>query len=184
MFALIEFAYMIQDNRSAEYGRFELSKTVLETVEAFLLNLSCASKNVDRTLGARTVFRTQISYRFLHDELRQYMDIELLHSFLKCDNIQRLITRKFDSQCEIESNDFDRFISVCQRIIFGLVCMHQSGRHYIHEDPCNTEKAIQILESVVDNLDCLFLHLRESPFLCFRSLSAPKNGAHVTGSDH
>lgn len=161
--ALIEFAFLLQDSSSAGSQRAKLSKTVLETVEAFLFNLSCPSKNVDQA------FRTKISYRFLHGELRQCMKIELLHSFLKCNSLQSLITRKFENQCEVESNGFDPLIAACQRLMFGLVRMHQSGRQYIHEDPCNTEKAIQTFASVADNLDCLFLHLRESPFLCVRS---------------
>jgi hypothetical protein len=47
-------------------------------------------------------------------------------------------------------------------LICGLVCMNKTGRAYLKASPGDKEKGIHVLESVSDNIDCLFLHLREN----------------------
>jgi hypothetical protein len=72
-----------------------------------------------------------------------------------------------------------------QRLIGGLVRMNQSGRNYTQlAEPYSNDgtcKAMRVLDSISDNVDCLFLHLRENEELvCFRehtTISKPKAAA-------
>jgi hypothetical protein len=49
-----------------------------------------------------------------------------------------------------------------QRFIAGVVRMNKSGRNYIKREPSNAIKGIAILDSVSENVDCMFVHLREN----------------------
>jgi hypothetical protein len=44
--------------------------------------------------------------------------------------------------------------------------MNTAGRHFIQDNSTNKLQGVRVLHSVVDNLHCLFLHLRESPLHC------------------
>jgi hypothetical protein len=56
-----------------------------------------------------------------------------------------------------------------QNLIGGIVRMNQSGRNYIQVDPGDKLKGAHVLGSVYDNLNGLFLHLRENAALCNRN---------------
>jgi hypothetical protein len=55
-----------------------------------------------------------------------------------------------------------------QELILGMIAMNKAGRDYVEKDPGNKLKGCLVLEAIADDLDCLFLHLRESPSLCHR----------------
>jgi ankyrin repeat protein len=55
-------------------------------------------------------------------------------------------------------------------LIGGLVRMNKSGRSRALMDPSNKLAGLAVLNSISDNVDCLFLHLRENPSLCNRHL--------------
>jgi ankyrin repeat protein len=60
-----------------------------------------------------------------------------------------------------------------QRLVSGIVRMHRAGRDYIMRTSWNdTEKGVRVLDSVNDNVDCLFLHFRESPRLFLKANQA------------
>ena len=48
----------------------------------------------------------------------------------------------------------------------ALVLLNKAGRRYMASDPSNHQAGVRVLEQVVDNINCLFLHLRENPLLC------------------
>jgi hypothetical protein len=53
-----------------------------------------------------------------------------------------------------------------QRLINGIVRMNRAGRDYVMQTSRDDkEKGVRVLESVHDNVECLFLHFRESPRL-------------------
>jgi hypothetical protein len=52
-----------------------------------------------------------------------------------------------------------------RNLLFGIETINTAGRNYIQDDPTNKLQGVRVLKAVVDNLDCLFLHLRESPLL-------------------
>jgi hypothetical protein len=47
-----------------------------------------------------------------------------------------------------------------------LLRMNRAGRVYLTTDPTHRRKGSQVLESAKDDLDGLYLHLRENPLLC------------------
>jgi hypothetical protein len=54
-------------------------------------------------------------------------------------------------------------------LICGLVRMNKSGRNYFLEDSGDRLQGLIVLESVSNNFDCLFIHLRENSMaLCNR----------------
>jgi hypothetical protein len=53
-------------------------------------------------------------------------------------------------------------------LIHGLVRMNKSGRSIALQNPSNTTAGLSVLACVSDNVDCMFLHLRENPSLCNR----------------
>jgi hypothetical protein len=55
-----------------------------------------------------------------------------------------------------------------QDLICGVIRMNQCGRNYIQQEPSNKLCGVCVLEAALDNVDCLFLHVRESPYLSQR----------------
>jgi hypothetical protein len=49
-----------------------------------------------------------------------------------------------------------------QSLLCGLVRMNKAGRNYIQGDPSNTIKGLIVLNSIVHNVDCMFVHMREN----------------------
>ena len=48
----------------------------------------------------------------------------------------------------------------------ALLFLNQNGRRYLWEDKNNRLRGIEVLEACRDNLDALYVHLRENPGLC------------------
>jgi NDP-sugar pyrophosphorylase family protein len=46
--------------------------------------------------------------------------------------------------------------------------LNKAGRCYLTDDPTSRVKGVAVLEEVIYDLDCLFLHLQENPLLCLR----------------
>jgi len=67
--------------------------------------------------------------------------------------------------------DFDRhhfFTNWLKSLVEGVLVMNRSGRRYLLDDPHDKAKGVKVLAAVYYNLDCIFLHLVENPFLCYR----------------
>jgi hypothetical protein len=65
-----------------------------------------------------------------------------------------------------------------------VVCrLNRSGRSYVKTDPNDAAQGINVLEAVLDDLDCIYFHLRENPALCglfctgMKLASSPAQGA-------
>jgi hypothetical protein len=58
-------------------------------------------------------------------------------------------------------------------LLASLVQMNKSGRSRALRDPSDKLAGLAVLNSISDNVDCLFLHLRENPSLCNRHGGAP-----------
>jgi len=53
-----------------------------------------------------------------------------------------------------------------RELLEGLFEMNHAGRRYLLSDPSDKNQGFYVLNSVRDDLDSLFLHLRENPNLC------------------
>jgi len=69
-----------------------------------------------------------------------------------------------------------------ERLLTGIVHMNLSGRAYASTDPQNKEKGIKVLTSIIDNIDCLMIHLRENPHICSGAGSAGSGIGQSTSS--
>jgi hypothetical protein len=49
-----------------------------------------------------------------------------------------------------------------QSLIGGLVRMNKAGRNYVQAESFNAVKGLVVLNSVSNNVDCAFVHLREN----------------------
>ena len=56
-----------------------------------------------------------------------------------------------------------------------LTRLNRSGRVYMKSDAGNSRKALILLESASDSLDCIFFHLRENPLFCKRQHQQPSS---------
>ena len=65
-----------------------------------------------------------------------------------------------------------------QTLLDGLQGMNQVGRKYIVGDPGDKRKAIVVLQSVVSDIDCLFLHLVDRPAICMQK-QLPRSSSTV-----
>jgi hypothetical protein len=86
-----------------------------------------------------------------------------VHDLLQPDLIKTLVTNG-ERQKLLEKDKAYR------SLIAGLLRMKNSGRSRARMDPSNRQAGFAVLSSVSDNVDCLFLHLREIPTLCVRHL--------------
>jgi hypothetical protein len=87
--------------------------------------------------------------------------IESVRDHLEPDLIKTLVTNA-DLQ-ELLKKDI-----AYHSLIRGLVRMNKSGRSGALLDPSNTVAGLVVLDSISDNADYLFLHLRENPPICNR----------------
>jgi hypothetical protein len=72
----------------------------------------------------------------------------------------------------VDSDDLQEQLKLdkdLQSLIGGLVRMNKSGRNYVHAESSNTMKGVVVLNSVSNNVDCMFIHLRENVSLLSRS---------------
>lgn len=51
-------------------------------------------------------------------------------------------------------------------LLEGIFAMNAAGRRYMQRDPTEKCRGVTVLASVNHNLDALFFHVRENPFLC------------------
>jgi hypothetical protein len=75
----------------------------------------------------------------------------------------------------IENHDLQKVLKEdqdFQNLICTLVNLNKTDRTYIQDDPWDKVKGVSVLNSSVDSVDCLFLHMYENPFLSVRSLPA------------
>jgi hypothetical protein len=84
-----------------------------------------------------------------------------VRDLLEPDLIKTLVTN--DELQEVLKKD-----ETYHSLIAGLVRMNKSGRSRALKDPSNKLAGVSVLNSISDNVDCLFLHLRENPSLCNR----------------
>lgn len=60
-----------------------------------------------------------------------------------------------------------------------ILRLNREGRSYMVTEPNNVVKAVAVLEGVLDDLDCLFYHLRENPVI-FRTTALAPSGREGT----
>lgn len=56
--------------------------------------------------------------------------------------------------------------SAAAPLLAGIFAMNAAGRRYMQRDPTDKRRGVTVLASVNHNLDALFFHVRENPFLC------------------
>jgi hypothetical protein len=79
----------------------------------------------------------------------QHMSLPKVFKLLKNSQLQELIQEE-----------------LFQELVNDVYAMNKAGRSYIQNDACNKVRGIRVLETVNDNVDCLFWHLQENPALC------------------
>jgi len=50
-----------------------------------------------------------------------------------------------------------------------ILQLNKAGRRYLAEDATSCSKCIAVMAKVKEELDCLYLHMRENPILCMNS---------------
>jgi hypothetical protein len=50
----------------------------------------------------------------------------------------------------------------------AILRLNRAGRRYLIEDGSSISKGVDVLSAVIDDIDCVFLHLLENPGLCNR----------------
>jgi hypothetical protein len=50
----------------------------------------------------------------------------------------------------------------------AILRLNEVGRRYLIEDGSSISKGVEVLSSVNDDINCVFLHLLENPRLCDR----------------
>jgi hypothetical protein len=66
-----------------------------------------------------------------------------------------------------------------QSFMVGVVRMNKTGRNYIKREPSNAIKGIAVLDSVSENVDCMFVHLRENVALTRNLKTCPDETLHI-----
>ena len=56
--------------------------------------------------------------------------------------------------------------SDCKANVETLVRLNVAGRERVAMDPANKRKSIDVLNQVSEDMDCIFTHLCENPFIC------------------
>ena len=69
------------------------------------------------------------------------------------------------------SGDHERMISL-KKSIEMWEKLNRNGRHYLLEDEEDRSKGVEVIASVIDDIDCLYSHLREHPKLLPASINA------------
>lgn len=77
-------------------------------------------------------------------------------------HIRSMIIHDGEAQCLLKQAGF-------QELLQGFLAMRLAGRvAHLREDVVDGDKAMVILESVLNNLGTLYLYLRENPSVCQR----------------
>jgi hypothetical protein len=64
-----------------------------------------------------------------------------------------------------------------------ILRLNGAGRRYLVEDGSSISKGVEVLSTVNDDINCVFLHLLENPRLCDRSAVEKVNAGESTNSD-
>jgi hypothetical protein len=94
-----------------------------------------------------------VSPVFLMQSVRPHVDQQLLHTLCRNNELQELLK---------EDEHF-------HELLCGIRNMNKTERTYFRQDPFDKFAGMSVLDHVSDTVDCLFVHLRENPFLCDRS---------------
>jgi hypothetical protein len=95
----------------------------------------------------------------LKQTLSPHLTPDLVHDLVDNDALQEQL-----------KNDKD-----LQSLIGGLVLMNKAGRNYVQAESSNAIKGLAVLNSVSNNVDCTFIHLRENVSL-MRNQKKPATG--------
>jgi ankyrin repeat protein len=87
---------------------------------------------------------------FRAESIRPHLGHETLQALLRNENVQQLL-----------KND-----EHLQSLIWGVMRMNQAGRSYFEQDPWDKANGVRVLHSSLGNTDCLYMHLKENPYLC------------------
>jgi ankyrin repeat protein len=111
-------------------------------------------------------FNASASGVALRQTLSPHLTPDLVHNLVDNDALQQQL-----------KNDKD-----LQSLIGGLVRMNKSGRNYVQAESSNAMKGLAVLNSVSNNVDCFFIHLRENVSLMRNRKKPPTGTAGKPGS--
>ena len=122
------------------------------------------------------VSRCSVAFCFRRDGKGNYR-AKYLHA------IKSNVTLTFLQNSDLDSdNDSSPILSSdTTELGRGIMRMNEAGRRYILTEPTNKPKGINVLSSVQSDLNCLFLHLLENSFLCFRRHARAENASSCLG---
>jgi hypothetical protein len=77
-------------------------------------------------------------------------------------------------------------LSVGAGDVSAILRLNEAGRKYLVQDGSSITKGVQVLSSVTDDINCMFMHLSENPRLCDRTaVEAPATAnASSSGGEH
>jgi hypothetical protein len=144
----------------------ERDATVLELLLNATKDALCAM--MECALSSRTTMSTAVTNHVratITRAMPAFNETSLMtqsvRDLLEPDLIKTLVTN--DELQEVLKKDEAYHSSIA-----GLIRMNKSGRSRALRDPSNKLAGVSVLNSISDNVDCLFLHLRENPSLCNR----------------
>jgi hypothetical protein len=68
------------------------------------------------------------------------------------------------------------------RTIKAILRLNRAGRRYLIEDESSISKGVDVLSAVSDDINCVFLHLLETPTLCNRRAAETPTGRRQPGN--
>jgi hypothetical protein len=106
----------------------------------------------------------------------------------------------FQSRLYLTDDEVNQLISVLmknyglERLVPGISCtddgtveailrLNRAGRGYLIKDGSSISKGVDVLSAVIDEIDCVFLHLLENPCLCDRKVAETTIGRQRSGAN-
>jgi hypothetical protein len=144
-------AAMLQENVALE--RLSIPCVNETTAEEYVALVTALQQNT--TLKTLQLHHCYYPHRLTDDEVKQIASL-----FKKNYTFQSLP----DFDLEHRAGDFG-----------AILKLNEAGRRYLIADGSSISRGVEVLSAVSNDINCLFLHLLENPFLCDRSAVAATN---------
>jgi hypothetical protein len=142
----IDIAVMLEDNASLESLSIQKLYTFKVGVEEYVAVIAALQHN-----------RTLKTLRLHHYSITQLTDDEDRH-------VAKLLKKNFALESlpaiDLKNRAGD---------VGAILRMNAAGRRYLIQDGSSISKGVEVLSSVNDDINCVFLHLLENPRLCDRT---------------
>jgi hypothetical protein len=142
----IDIVTMLQENASLESLSIDHEYLIEIKAEEYFVLVTTLQHN--RTLKTLSLGRNG-SFTLTHDEGKQMAAL-----------LQKNYALETLPGIDLENEAGD---------VGAILRLNEAGRRYLIEDGSSISKGVEVLSSVSDEINCVFLHLLENPRLCDRS---------------